>query len=385
MYVEREIESLFEKILKVYNLVAIVGARQSGKTTLLRKKLEEKSGVYITFDDPDVRELFNEDIKKFEKQYLSNKIAGMDEIQYGKDAGIKLKYLVDKGYKLLVTSSSEIILSKEVLSYLVGRVSILRLYPFSLKEFIRAKKIKSLSDKIKSRTIWEHIIYGGYPKVVLTEEKEMKEIILRDLFETMLLKDISRNFSIEDLNTLEKLTKYLALNVGNIVSYENLTNLFNLSFKTLKKYLDAVEKSYLIKRVTPFYTNKSRELSKRPKIYFMDLGLRNFISKEFEVQGKNFENYVFTELLKLGFLPKYWRTKEKAEVDFIIEKGNELIPIEVKISSEKVSRSLKSFIKIYKPKKAFVIFYKGRKKEKEIENCKVIFTDIFGLNKLLTS
>jgi predicted AAA+ superfamily ATPase len=268
---------------------------------------------------------------------------------------------------------------------LVGRVSILRLYPFSLKEFIRAKKIKSLSDKIKSRTIWEHIIYGGYPKVVLTEEKEMKEIILRDLFETMLLKDISRNFSIEDLNTLEKLTKYLALNVGNIVSYENLTNLFNLSFKTLKKYLDAVEKSYLIKRVTPFYTNKSRELSKRPKIYFMDLGLRNFISKEFEVQGKNFENYVFTELLKLGFLPKYWRTKEKAEVDFIIEKGNELIPIEVKISSEKVSRSLKSFIKIYKPKKAFVIFYKGRKKEKEIENCKVIFTDIFGLNKLLTS
>ncbi len=385
MYVKRDIEKLFEKVSKVYNIVAIVGARQSGKTTLLRKKLEEVNGNYVSLDDPDARELFNEDIKKFEKQYLKrNKITGIDEVQYGKDAGIKLKYLADKGYKIWITSSSEIILGKDVLSYLVGRVSVLRLFPFSLKEFLRARDIKTLSEKIKLRVIWEHATYGGYPKVVLTEDTEMKKLLLKDLLETMLLKDVSRNFSIEDIDALEKLTKYLAVNTGSIISYENVTNSLGISFQTLKKYLDAMEKSYIIVRVYPFYTNKSKELSKRPKIYFIDTGLRNVIAKEFEVefQGNLFENYVLCELLKHGFVPKYWRTKAKAEVDFVIEKGKNLIPIEVKLT-DKLSKGLRSFIKTYKPERAFVVFYKGKKREIKIDGCKVIFTDIFGLRECL--
>jgi len=385
MYVKRDIEKLLDKISKVYNIVAIVGAKQAGKTTLLKKKLEEKNGSYVSLDDPDVRELFNEDIKKFEKQYVEgNKITGIDEVQYGKDAGIKLKYLTDKGYKLWITSSSEIILGKDVLSYLVGRVSVLRLFPFSLKEFLRARHIKTLTEKIKSRAIWEHVAYGGYPKTVLTEDIGMKKLILKDLLETMLLKDVSRSFSIEDIDALEKLTKYLAVNVGSIISYENITNLLGVSFQTLKKYLDAMEKSYIITRIYPFYTNKSKELSKRPKIYFIDTGLRNVIAKEFEVelQGKVFENYVLCELLKQGFVPKYWRTKAKAEVDFVIE-GKNLIPIEVKLT-DKLSKGLRSFIKTYKPKKTLVIFYKGKEREMKIDGCKVIFTDVFGLRENLS-
>ncbi len=383
MYIERDVEELFDKINAIYNVVAIVGARQAGKTTLLKKKLDEYGGNYVSLDDPDARELFNVDIKKFEKQYVEgNKITGIDEVQYGKDAGIKLKYLADKGYKIWVTSSSEIILGKNVLSYLVGRVSILKLFPFSIKEFLRARDVKVLTEKIKERVVWEHANYGGYPKVVLTDDVELKKTILKDLLETMLLKDVSKTFSIDDIYALEKLTKYLAVNMGAIISYENITSLLGVSFQTLKKYLDAMEKSYIIKRVTPFYTNKTKELTKKPKVYFIDTGLRNTVVKNYDVdiEGKVFENYVLTELLKKDLVVKYWRTKSKAEVDFVVEDGDSLIPIEVKTTAVfKVSRSLRSFINTYNPKQAFVVFYKGNEKEIMVNNCRVKFVDIFGL------
>ncbi len=386
MYVHREVEKVFEKLKGVYNILAIVGARQAGKTTLLKKMLEENNGIYLSMDDPDVKELFDADIKKFEKQYLKpDRIVGIDEIQYGRDAGIKLKYLADKGYRLWTTSSSEIILGKDVLSYLVGRVSIIRLYPFSLEEFMRAKGIEEVTEKIMTRIVWEHMMYGGYPKVVLTEDVELKERILRDLFETTLLKDISKTFSVEDLDTLEKLVRYLATTTGQLISYDTICSTLNISFLTLKKYLDALEKSYIIKRVLPYYTNKTKELYKTPKIYFVDTGIRNMLLKNYpaEVDGRTFENYVFTELLKKGLEVKYWRTKSKAEVDFVLEKKNEIIPVEVKVSmtTPKLSRSMLSFIKTYKPKEAFLVYYKGEKKEIRVGGTKVRFVGVMELLK----
>lgn len=107
------------------------------------------------------------------------------------------------GRKIFITSSSEVILATEVLSYLVGRVSIIRLFPFSLKEFMVSKGQKEVTSSILERNIWEHIIYGGYPKVVLTEDPELKKIILKDLYDTMILKDVAMTFSIDDIRTLE--------------------------------------------------------------------------------------------------------------------------------------------------------------------------------------
>jgi hypothetical protein len=387
MYVERSLEKKFDKAAELYNLVAVVGARQSGKTTLLKKKLQEKNGSYVSLDDPDARELFNEDIKKFEKQYLeAGRITGVDEVQYGREAGIKLKYLADKGYKLWVTSSSETLLGRDVLSYLVGRVSILRLYPFSLQEFRRAKKTEGLTEKIKERLVWEHVNYGGYPKVVLAEDFESKKILLKDLMDTMLLKDVSRTFAIEDISLLERLVRYLSINTGNIASYENITAYLGVSFQTLKKYLDAMEKSCIITRTLPYHTNKLKELSKKPKIYFIDTGLRNNILKSYstEIEGKIFENYVLTELLKHGLQVKYWRTKNRAEVDFIVEEDSKLIPVEVKTRAEKAGRGVKSFIKAYKPEKAFVVRYNGAEREEIFEGCAITFTDAFGLLEKIT-
>jgi len=387
MYVERKLRDKFYKISKNYYMVAVVGARQAGKTTFLKKQIENKDSSYILFDDPDARNLFEEDVKKFENQYISNhKISVLDEVQYCKDAGRKLKYLVDSDHKLWITSSSEIILSKEILSFLVGRVSIVKLYPFSFEEFLNAKKQKELNQKILERNIWEHAIYGGYPKVVLTDDIDIKKTILGDLYDTMILKDVARTFSIDDIRSLEEFSKFLAFSIGDMISYDKISNNLNLSFQTVKKYLDAMEKSYLIYRVTPFFTNKKKEIVKQPKIYFVDTGLRNIIAKEFKtnISGKLFENYVLTELLKMGFNPKYYRTKQKTEVDFIVEsENNKIIPIEVKIQTElgKIEKSLRAFIDYYNPKKAVVVSLKGETGNTRINGCKIVYTDILNLGK----
>jgi len=384
MYVEREIKKTFDKIIKTYNMVAVVGARQAGKTTFLKKQMEQSKVTYILFDDPDVRALFDEDIKKFELQYLEGfNLSVLDEVQSCKDAGRKLKYLVDSGRKLWITSSSEVILGKEILSYLVGRISIMKLYPFSYQEFLTAKGQKKTTSIVAQRMMGEHMQYGGYPKVVLTNDSDMKKTILADLYETMLLKDVARTFSIDNIRSLEEFAKYLALSSSALISYGKLSNSLKLSFQTIKKYLDAMEKSYFIARVYPYFTNKLKEIVKQPKLYFIDTGLRNIIAKSFDAEpdGRLFENYVFTEILKLGVMPKYWRTKTKTEVDFIVENGKTVIPVEVKLSAEpgKVERGLRSFIDYYHPTTALVVTYKGKQGRMTVNGCVVYFTDVAGL------
>jgi len=390
MYVERDIRGKFESVASLYNLVAIVGPRQAGKTTFLKEQFKGKGSSYLMFDDPDVKTLFDEDIKKFESQYLEGQdVVVLDEVQYGKDAGTKLKYLADKGRKLWITSSSQVMLGKEVLSWLVGRVSVVRLDTFSLREYLRAKKVKETTPAVLSRSIWEHAVYGGYPKVVITEGADLKTILLRDLIELMVLKDVARTFSIGDIASLERFSKYLSHSMGNVLVYGQVASDMGLSFQTVKKYLDAMEKSYLIARVEPFFTNKLKEVAKQPKLYFVDTGLRNAIANSFpsdlENEGKLFENYVFSELLKLGLTVKYWQTKSKAEVDFVIDKGGTVIPVEVKLRAAvgKVERSMRSFISAYKPKVAVVVFYKGTPGTMNIDGCKVVFTDVSRLPWLL--
>ena len=388
MYVKRDITEQFNKLSTVYNMLAIIGPRQAGKTTFLREQLIEINGSYVLFDDPDALAMFDEDIKKFENQYIrSYDQIVLDEVQYGKDAGKKLKYLAENKWHIWVTSSSQTLLSTDVLSWLVGRISIIRLYPFSLSEFLRARNLHEVTPAILRRSIWEHVVYGGYPKVIITEDFELKKIILRDLYETMVLKDIAKTFAIQDIKSLEVFCHYLSNSVGNVIIYDKICNEMALSFQTIKKYLDAMEKSYFIIRIQPFYTNKLKEIVKQPKMYFIDAGLRNAIANEFPLtldnKGKLFENYVLTELLKLGLTVKYWLTKTQLEVDFIIEKDGEVIPIEVKLSttSEKIERSLRSFIETYKPKKAIVVFYDGIEKEMVVDECRVIFTSVSTILK----
>ncbi len=387
MYVEREISGKFGMVSKDYKIVAVVGPRQAGKTTFLKEHMKQSNAAYVLLDDPDARNLFEEDVKKFERQYMEGRdMTVLDEVQYCKDAGRNLKYLADTGRKMWITSSSEIILGKNVLSYLVGRVSIIRLYPFSLQEFLASIGQKEVAQQIVERSVWEHMTYGGYPKVVTTSDTEMKKVILKDLYDTMVLKDMAQTFSIDDVRSLEEFSKYLSVNIGNFLSYEKAAAAMKLSFQTIKKYLDAMEKSYLITRIQPFHTNKAKEITKQPKAYFIDTGLRNAVARSFgtEPAGNLFENYVASELIKTGFAPKYWKSKTGAEVDFVVENGDSIVPVEAKLDAEpeKVGRSLRSFIENYEPKTAAVVTYRGNGGNVRVDGCNVVFTDVLGLRKL---
>lgn len=383
MYIERDIKNRFEKAAQDYGIVALVGARQTGKTTFLKQQMRMHDSKYVLFDDLVARTQFDNEFKQFELEYISGTdLTVLDEVQYGEDAGTKLKYLVDTGNRLWVTSSSELLLGRDVLSYLVGRVKVLRLHTFNFPEFLTAKGHKVLPTAARTSLVSEHVIYGGYPRVVLSEDTEFKQGYLKDLLETLLLKDVARTFGLRNMLGLERLVRYLALTPGSLLNKEDTSSRLEINRHTLNQYLDAMEKSYIIHRVPPFFTNKRKEMVKQERVYFLDTGLRNAAISEFNTQidGHLFENYVLAELLKMGLKPKYWRTKAKAEVDFVIEE-KEVIPIEVKshIDPRRVEKSLRSFIGSYEPSRAYVVGLRGTSGETEVNKCQVVFTDLPGL------
>lgn len=345
--------------------------------------MKDHNAEYVLFDDLVARSMFNDEFKQFELEYVDGRaLTVLDEVQYGTEAGSKLKYLVDSGNKLWITSSSEILLGMDVLSHLVGRVKVLRLQTFSFPEFIRAKGHKTLPSAARGALVAEHMIYGGYPRVVLSKDPEFKREYLLDLFETLLLKDVARTFGLRNMTNLEKVARYLALVPGALMNRETASSNLDINRHTLTGYLDAMDKSYIIHRVRPFYTNKRKEMVRQERIYFVDVGLRNAVANDFKprVDGKVYENYVLTELLKMGHSPKYWRTRAKAEVDFVIDEGD-IIPIEVKSFTDvrKVERSMRSFIDAYGPTRAFMVGLRGNYGETEVNGCKVVHTDLPGL------
>ena len=377
MYIHRSIEPELQRHIRLFNVTALVGPRQAGKTTLMRKQLESQShSRYLSFDDPDVLALFDRDIKHFERQYLvAGGLTGLDEAHYGSDAGRKLKYLADRGHRLIISSSSELMLSRQVLSQLVGRVGVIRLFPFSLAEFGQAAGLVEATPAVKERLLWEHAAYGGYPKTALSPELEDKRTILDSLYNTLLYKDVAQNFSITDLPGLERLVRFLANNIGSLLSFQTAAGITGLSYPTLKKYLEALEKSYLIRLITPLSANPNKEIVKQPKTYFMDTGLRNAGLGQYPAsladQGALFENYVFTELLKLSVSLKYWRTKAGAEVDFVVQTGQSLLPVEVKLRPGAMPSGLVSFIDNYHPARALIVCSAGPATERKVNGCLV--------------
>ena len=208
-----------------------------------------------------------------------------------------------------------------------------------------------------------------------------------DLIEILLLKDVVNTFGLRNMTGLERLVRYLALFPGDLLNKERAASELEINRHTLTQYLDAMEKSYIIHRVRPFFTNKRKEMVKQERVYFLDTGLRNAVVNEFDAQvgGRVFENYVLVELLKMGYRPNYWRTRAKAEVDFVIDEAG-IIPIEVKshMDPRRIGKSLRSFIESYEPQRAYVVGLKGTSGETQVNTCKVVFTDLPGLWEHLT-
>ena len=415
MYINRQLEVDIKPFLAKKEAISIVGPRQAGKTTFIENLAKQfknngKTVKFITFEKRADLDLFNNNIEDFKKIILQYDVVFIDEFQYSKDGGQKLKYLYDTTeIKFIISGSSSLDLTFQTGKYMVGRLLEFSLMPFSFREFLSARdqemynilpdktgrnlfkfEIKnSFGQEINNRLIKlfeEYIIFGGYPAVVLSESNKEKEKILESIYSKYLLKDIKDLLRLATDSELERLGKFLAGQIGNIIKYQELSNASGLNYKELKKHLNILEKTYIIALASPFFTNKRTELVKNPKIYFKDIGLRNYSLTDFRDCGVRndigamVENYGYNLLTGIfGGNIKYWRTKAKAEVDFVIEKEQAIYPIEIKYSSKRiVGKSLFSFIEKFNPPAA-TILTKDYIGEEIINNTKIKFIPIIYL------
>jgi len=411
MYIKRKLEKELKDYLDVPEIIAVIGPRQSGKTTLIKKICNElENSIYLSFEDRQLLELFETDLKSFEELYFrpeKNKYIVIDEFQYANEGGKSLKYLFDfnPGKKIIISGSSSIDLSVKAIKYLAGRIFILNLYQLDFEEFLLFKDpglyniLKQQKNKLAitgSKVILPEIsdpiskeinifyeefgIYGGYPRVVTAKTKEEKIKVLKNIYSIFFLREVKEILKIAEDFKLTKLIKALALQIGSQIDYQNLGILADFNFIQTKINLNLLEKTFITKSLQPFYKNKSTELVKNPKIYFMDTGFRNIVIQNFQKfsdrtdKGALLENVLFCELLKDEFSLNYWRTKSQAEVDLIAEKNQAIVPVEVKSHLAKTTstRSILNFIKKYNTPVA-IIFSDNLIGQKTIDDKKLLF------------
>ena len=396
----RDILTYLTKWLNRKEAYAIKGPRQSGKTTILKilqEKLKKENVIFLNFEDPDILEAFETNPKEYIKSFMINQGKHyflMDEYHYVKNSGKTLKLLYDtfENAKFIVTGSSSLELSDAMAKFLVGRVFFFELFQFSFHEFLTAKNprlanvYKEKNSQIKEFIINgtvaspkkgifqkeftpllnEYLTFGGYPAVIKAEDNETKKTILKNIYDTYVSKDIIQFLKISNPTKYRCITRTLAALTGKLMNYNELSSKCQSYYKETKQTIATLSETYIIQLIQPFHRNPITELKKNPKVYFLDTGLRNYIINNFNPiekrtdAGAIIENHTFL-CLRNSFPNKtinYWRTTAKAEVDFILRLNDEIIPIEAKYQQfpkPKISRSLRSFIKTYKPQKALII------------------------------
>jgi len=359
MSVSRDLVQKIGKDLKTDEILVFMGARQVGKTTLLKQlldQLESNNEVchFLNLEDPDYLSLLNQSPKNLLKIIAlpANKraVVFVDEVQYLDNPTNFLKYFYDeyKGkIKLIVSGSSAFYIDKKFKDSLAGRKRIFTLNTLSFREFLRFKNEESLLSSVpqsfslknidfKSKVVLkdyeklklyfdEYTLYGGYPRVVLADMEE-KELVLQDIAYSYLKKDLYDS-DVRQPNIFYKLMKILASQVGGLVNANELANTLGTSRPSIDHYLHVMEKGFHISLLRPFFKNARKELTKMPKVYFKDVGLRNFFSRNFDPitlrpdKGALFENVVFRSFLERfdDDKIKFWRTQSGHEIDFIID------------------------------------------------------------------
>lgn len=335
------VESLFKgKIAVIY------GARQVGKTTLVKEILREfkNDSVYLNCDESDVREaLTNKTSTELQSFVGSRKLVVIDEAQRVENIGLTLKLLADNfpEMQIIATGSSSFELSGKISEPLTGRKNEFYLFPFSVGEML-----SMYSPLDADRLLEQWMVYGMYPGVIFANDRDMR---VRELATSYSYKDVLTYQGIRNPDLLEKLLQALALQVGSEVSYTELAQMFGVNKVTVENYVRILEQAYIIFRVGPFSRNVRNELRKKRKIYFYDLGMRNALINNLNPLtlrndvGPLWENFLIIERLKKNsnkgiFVNTYfWRTTSGKEIDYIEDANGFISGFEFKWKKENFS------------------------------------------------
>lgn len=409
--IKRNLLTKLREHLHKEEISLIVGPRQAGKTTLMRileseLRRKERKTLFLSMDIERDRQFFASQTTLIDKIRLEIGLqfgyVFLDEIQRMEDAGLFLKgiYDLDLPYKFIVSGSGSVELKEKIHESLAGRKRIFELNTISFGEFVNYKtnyqyedKLEEffILDKIQTESLFfQYLNTGGYPKVILSSTMMEKTEIMNEIYRSYLEKDIAF-LGIKKTEFFGSLIKIIASQIGSMTNINELSATLGISVATVKNYLWYAEKTFVINKIPPYFKNIRKEITKSPVYYFNDLGLRNFAIGIFGKVGVGsdlgflFQNFVYLilkERCRLGNTQiKFWRTKDRAEVDFVIDHVYRQLPVEVKyakLKREKISRSFRSFIEKYKPERALVVNLTLEKEEK-VGKTRVIFLPFYRL------
>lgn len=359
--IKRHLETVINGKLFKGKAIILIGARQVGKSTLLSQIVENAAGqkaVFLNCDEPEIKEMLtNANFNELKMIVADNKIMVIDEAQRVPDIGMTLKRITDNFHdlQLLVSGSSSFELQNKLDEPLTGRKFEYKLFPFSTGELLDTNGLIYIKQTLESR-----LVFGSYPDVV--NHKEDAKEILMNIASSYLYKDILTLDNIRKPAVLDKLLVALSLQVGSEVSFNEIAQTIGTDSKTVEKYIDLLEKCYIVFKLPALSRNVRNEIKKGKKIFFYDNGIRNAVLQNFAPlnlrsdAGALWENFFISERIKynnnkLNYVKSYfWRTTEQNEIDYIEEQDGVFTAFEMKYNPKKqlTAKIPETFSKNYK-------------------------------------
>ena len=363
---KRDLQSVIQERCFQGKAIILLGARQVGKTTLLKKIIQEQhvDALYLNCDEPQtISALTNCNLKELQMIVGANKFVVIDEAQKVDNIGLTLKLIVDNmpEVQVVATGSSAFELRNCLNEPLTGRKFEYQMFPISSNEIYQSSGYIDLKGALETR-----LIYGSYPDI-LNHANDAREL-LRMLTDSYLYKDILATDNLRKPDVLDKLLRALAFQVGCEVSYNELAQIVGTDSKTVERYIELLEKCYIIFRLHGLSRNLRNELKKAKKIYFYDNGVRNAVIQQFAPldirndAGALWENFFISERVKRNHYQQnycntfFWRTKSQLEIDYIEEQNGQMTAFEMKWNPKKANASIpESFLNSYDVKETVVI------------------------------